>query len=226
MDDRLKMWCQRWDQSKIGWHKNVINEHLLKYYDYLKNGKEKIKILFPLSGKSLDLVHCYNEGHTVIGIEGVALAVEAMFENLPYERTFCSDIDGFIYKSADSRLIVFCCDFFKMKPELLGFQVDAVFDRGAFEAIYEKDRQAYVDLILQFVQAADFRYILNVYEYQDEVFKGPPRACPAEEVYKLFNTDSSKAQLLSQENFYDYGKERWNIQDKNMKKCIYGISNK
>lgn len=222
------MWCQRWDQSKTGWHKDVINEHLLKYFDYLANGKEKIKILFPLSGKSLDLVHCYNQGHTVVGIEGVALAVEAMFDaaNLSYERSFCSDIDGFIYKTADSKLTVFCCDFFKMKPEILGFQVDAVFDRGAFEAIYEVDRPAYVDLILKFVQASNFRYILNVYEYQDEVFKGPPRACSAEEVYKLFNrSDRSKATLLSEENFSDYGKDRWNIQDKNMKKCIYGISN-
>ena len=69
-DDRLDLWRGRWTDQRFGWHKSNVNEHLLKYFDMLKNGKEKLKILFPLCGKSLDLVYCYNQGHTVIGIEG------------------------------------------------------------------------------------------------------------------------------------------------------------
>ena len=69
-EDRLDLWRGRWTDQRFGWHKSNVNEHLLKYFDMLKNGKEKLKILFPLCGKSLDLVHCYNQGHTVIGIEG------------------------------------------------------------------------------------------------------------------------------------------------------------
>ena len=69
-DDRLDLWRGRWTDQRFGWHKSNVNEHLLKYFDILKNGKEKLKILFPLCGKSLDLVYCYNQGHTVIGIEG------------------------------------------------------------------------------------------------------------------------------------------------------------
>ncbi len=131
-------------------------------------------------------------------------------------------------QSEDKRLTVYSCDFFKMKPSLLGpAKMDAVFDRGAFEAIFEADRQAYVKLMFQFLQP-DFRYILNVYEYQDEIFKGPPRACKKDEVLKLFDGISfegkvSKATILSEEDFSEYGKSRWNIQDPDMKKIIYAI---
>ena len=73
-----------------------------------QNGKEKIKILFPLSGKSLDLPHFYKEGHKVVGIEGVPLAVEEMFQTaeIKYDKKFCTDIDGFIYQV---RLFLSCC---------------------------------------------------------------------------------------------------------------------
>ena len=74
------------------------------------------------------------------------------------------------FQSLDSRLVVYSCDFFKMKPDILeNGKCDAVYDRGAFEAIYESDRQAYVRTILSLL-TSDFRYILNVYEYEDEVY--------------------------------------------------------
>jgi hypothetical protein len=213
--------------------------------------------LFPLSGKSIDLVHCYNEGHTVVGIEGVPLAVEEMFNsgNLEYTRQFCTEIDGFIYKvistfhleistcncffinvlyskkhfnlqTEDGRLTVYACDFFKMKPGLLEVKCDAVFDRGSFEAIYETDREAYINLILNLL-SQDFRYILNVYEYQDPVFKGPPRSADRNQVLKLFtgrkvHGKETKAKILSQDDYSDYGKTRYNIQG-DMVKFIYQI---
>ena len=153
-----------------------------------QNGRENIKILFPLSGKSLDLAYCYNQGHTVIGIEGVPLAVEEMFQsaNLKYSRTFDTEIDGFIYKTEDERLTVYCCDFFKMNPAILGEKkCDAVFDRGAFVAIYESDREAYVKLILNLV-TPNFRYILNSFDYEGKKTT-PPRSCKKEKLFALFN---------------------------------------
>ena len=76
----------------------------------------------------------------------------------------------FFFQSLDSRLVVYSCDFFKMKVDVLEHgKCDAVYDRGAFEAIYESDRQAYVRTILALL-TSDFRYILNVYEYEDEVY--------------------------------------------------------
>ena len=95
-----------------------------------------------------------------------------------------------IFQSLDSRLVVYACDFLKMKPELLEHgKCDAVYDRGAFEAILESDRKSYVQTILPLL-SSDFRYLLNVYEYQDEVFKGPPRSCYRQEVTELFSGHS------------------------------------
>ena len=62
---------------------------------------------------------------------------------------------------------MYCCDFFKMKVELLEDKCDSVFDRGAFEAIFEADREAYAKLVLSLVKP-DFRYILNIYDYEGE----------------------------------------------------------
>ena len=77
-----------------------------------------------------------------------------------------------------------------MKPELLEHgKCDAVYDRGAFEAILESDRKSYVQTILPLL-SSDFRYLLNFYEYQDEVFKGPPRSCDRKEVTELFSGHS------------------------------------
>ena len=68
-ENRLSLWKERWSKSNgdPSWHKVNVSKHLLKYLDVLQNGKEYITILFPLCGKSVDLGHCYNLGHTVIG---------------------------------------------------------------------------------------------------------------------------------------------------------------
>ena len=99
-EDRLELWRERWSKSRTSWHKTNVNKNLIKHFNLLKNGINEIKILFPLCGKSVDLVHFYNEGHIVIGVEGVQMAVEELFKNdaIQYEKTFCNDINGYIYK--------------------------------------------------------------------------------------------------------------------------------
>jgi thiopurine S-methyltransferase len=75
-----------------------------------------------------------------------------------------------------------------MIPELLG-KFEAVFDRGAFEAIGEVDREAYADLILQCL-APKFRYLLNGYEYEAGDYQGTPRCVPRVQVFKLFQRNN------------------------------------
>lgn len=60
---------------------------------------------------------------------------------------------------------------------------DAVFDRGAFEAILECDRSDYVKKILPLL-ANDFKYILSICDYEDDTFVGSV-GC-RQEVKKLF----------------------------------------
>ncbi len=92
------------------------------------------------------------------------------------------------FQTPDDRLTIYSCDFFKMIPELLG-KFEAVFDRGAFEAIGEVDREAYADLILQCL-APKFRYLLNGYEYEAGDYQGTPRCVPRVQVFKLFQRNN------------------------------------
>ncbi len=54
---------------------------------------------------------------------------------------------------------MYACDFFLMTPELMG-PVDAVYDRGALEAVNPQERTAYVRVI-QSLLGPDFRLVFN-----------------------------------------------------------------
>ena len=114
-----------------------------------------------------------------------------------------------------------------MKPEVIG-PVEAVFDRGSFEAISEADRRPYVEHIFKFL-APNFRYILTGYEYEDPVFKGPPRCVKRELVFDIFNrkkldgiSPGSKVEIAEELDYSDYAKQRFNVQSA-FKKIIYFI---
>ena len=113
-----------------------------------------------------------------------------------------------------------------MKPGLLpNGPVDAAYDRGAFEAIFEHDREAYIQQMLSFMKP-DFRYIVNCFEYDEaEDFKGPPRKCMRAQLCQLFDGHSiqdkvTKTEILSIDDFTEYG-VKWNL--KWMTKIVYGI---
>ncbi len=98
-----------------------------------------------------------------------------------------------LFQTPNDRLTVYSCDFFQMKPEIIG-KFEAVFDRGAFEAINEFDRDAYASLVLQCL-APKFRYVLNGYEYPVGEFRGPPRNVPREQIFKLFQKNNSEGKI-------------------------------
>jgi hypothetical protein len=53
-------------------------------------------------------------------------------------------------------MTIYACDFFLMTPEVMG-PVEAVWDRGALEAINVEDRQNYANLMQSFVLGQNFR---------------------------------------------------------------------
>ena len=84
-----------------------------------------------------------------------------------------------------------------MTPKIIG-KFEAIFDRGSFEAIIEKDREAYSEFILK-ILAPKFRIILNGYEYPPNQHSVDPRNVDREEVFQLFewkNKDGILAQLF------------------------------
>ena len=59
-----------------------------------------MRFLFPLCGKSRDLIWVYEKGYSVIGIEAVAAVVEALYNesNISFTKRYRTDIDGWIYE--------------------------------------------------------------------------------------------------------------------------------
>ena len=76
----------------------------VQYLDVLTAGTKSVRFFLPLCGKAGDLLHLYNEGHTVTGVEGVPFVVEQFFrENkLDYEKVSLPEIRGWKYKVEQS----------------------------------------------------------------------------------------------------------------------------
>jgi len=220
VEDRVQYWQARWATGQSQWNSEKPHQYLLKYLDVLTAGSSSCKFFLPLCGKAGDLMYLYKEGHTVTGVEGVPFVVEQFFrENkLDYEKISMPEIKGWKFKTKDGRLCIYACDFFSLTPALVG-EVDAVYDRGALEAINVCDRQGYVKLMQQIV-GNEFRYVLNAYEYDDSVFQGPPRNLPRDEVFNLF--ESKIVEVLEEADFSDYGQRNYNMTVP-MLKVIYSI---
>ncbi|ROT77365.1 thiopurine S-methyltransferase [Penaeus vannamei] len=183
-DERVKYWDSAWSEGRSHWHANDINFALEGYGRLLLPGPHR-RVLVPLCGKTVDMKWFYDNGHSVVGIEGVEMPVKDFYEEngIPYTTEELSW--GKLYSSSDRRLQLYCCDLFEAKPEELG-KFDAVWDRGSLVAIYEEDREKYSQFIKS-VLAPDFRYLVNLVQYKaNELFSGPPRNIPNELVLQLF----------------------------------------
>jgi len=220
VEDRVQYWQARWATGQSQWQSDKPQQYLLKYLDTLTQGASNVRFFVPLCGKAGDLMHLYQAGHTVTGVEGVPFVVEQFFrENkLQFEKTSMPEIQGWRFRTKDGKLTIFACDFFNLTPELVG-QVDAVFDRGALGAIAVQDRPGYVKLMQRMI-GDDFRYVLDAYEYDDSLFQGPPRNLPRDEVFNLF-ADFAEVDILEEPDESEKGSERFNLDW--MVKVIYLI---
>ena len=59
-----------------------------------------MRFLFPLCGKSRDLIWVYEKGFSVIGIEAVSSVVEALYteSNISFTKCYKKEIEGWVYE--------------------------------------------------------------------------------------------------------------------------------
>ncbi|XP_041357513.1 probable thiopurine S-methyltransferase [Gigantopelta aegis] len=134
-------WKLRWAQRKVAFHSANVHKFLAEYNDRLLVGREHIKILFPMCGKTVDMKWAYDLGHVVVGVEGSEIPIKEFFEESGLEYTVepLTTIAGNRYKTTDGRIQIFECDLFDFNKDLAG-QFDAIWDRGAIVAV-NKDQQ-------------------------------------------------------------------------------------
>ena len=128
-------WRQRWEAGQTGFHQEVTNPLLVKYWAS-RVSNASAKVLVPLCGKSADMVWLARRGHSVLGVEVVELACQSFFgeQEIPFEtRTE----GGFtVYASSDPtlRIELWCGDFFGLSRTDVG-ELGACFDRAAIVAL-------------------------------------------------------------------------------------------
>jgi len=198
--NKLGYWENRWATGQSQWHKNEVNPLFLKWFDECKGRRARgtmetdMRFLFPLCGKSRDLIWVYRKGYYVTGIEAVASVVDALYTeaNIPYTKYYEKEIDGWIYESSgdNAKLKVFCCDVFKMSMRLLRYPVDRVYDIKSYVAIEREDREKYIRIILSMV-TSKFRYLLIAVQYDPTRFAGPPRHVDRAELTNLFKNSKN-----------------------------------
>jgi len=174
-------WLNRWRTAQIGFHQATVDRHLKAYWPLLKL-PARSPVFVPLCGKSLDMMWLRTSGHAVIGVELSPLAVQSflMEQGIPARRRVlgCFDVyeaDGFA---------LFCGDYFKLTPALLG-SVSAVYDRAALISWIPAARESYVKHLTSLTSPGT-QTLLIVVEFPQEQMSGPPFPVTRDAVENLY----------------------------------------
>ncbi len=190
---KKEFWIERWEKQDIAFHQSAGNPYLHKFWGELKC-QDGDKVLVPLCGKSLDMLWLKKRGHSVLGVELSALAVEAFFKEnniTPSRRR-----DGSFDVSDAGGISILCGDFFDLtNGHLQG--VRAVYDRAALIALPPDMRKKYVEHLMSCLPA-DVQILLMTIDYPQEKVDGPPFSVPVEEVKSLYGS-CAEIRLLERE---------------------------
>ncbi|XP_070556820.1 probable thiopurine S-methyltransferase isoform X2 [Ptychodera flava] len=171
-------WNERWKQGRAGFHINHVSE-------------------------LADL------GYKIIGVEYSEIAITSFFQEQKIDYT-TQPVDRMsnctLYKSLDERIKIYQCDIFKISSEITG-QVDAIWDRGAFNAIMYKERRKYGEMILPMMKA-DTRYLLLTSIYDKSQMTAPPQCIPIEEVLEIFGARCTVQKIAEYDDERDIFKKK------------------
>ncbi|HWX81925.1 MAG TPA: thiopurine S-methyltransferase [Steroidobacteraceae bacterium] len=185
-----EFWHDRWRTGQLGFHKPGVDPNLTAYWPEFKLAAAS-PVLVPLCGKSLDLKWLRDRGHSVVGVELSAVALESfcMENGIPARRRSLRDFD--VYEAEGFKLLR--GDFFALTQQLLG-PVAAVYDRAALISWTKDLRERYVAQ-LNALTSPGAKTLLITVEYQQEQMSGPPFSVGADEVARLYAADHEITQL-------------------------------
>lgn len=169
-------WHEKWERNEIGFHLNVVNPFLTRYFYHL-NLQDNDRVFVPLCGKTLDIHWLLSQGLHVVGIELHEPAVRALFDALDLTPEIIDHADLRCYQQG--HLQVFVGDIFDLDKDILG-SVDAVYDRAAIVALPPILRERYVPHLMKLSEQAPT--LLINYDYDQSLMSGPPFSVPNTEI--------------------------------------------
>ncbi|HTL12036.1 MAG TPA: thiopurine S-methyltransferase [Bdellovibrionota bacterium] len=175
---KQEFWHQRWQSGEIRFHQSLPNPLMVKYFPKVEG-----KIMVPLCGKSLDLLWLRDQGHEVVGVELVAAACDAFFEenHLPVK----IEKQGAFTVYRGDRITLWCGDFFATPAEAWK-DVTLVYDRASFIALPPDMRTRYGAYLVS--QNSVRQMLLLTVEYPVGNIQGPPFSIPDAEVHTHFDS--------------------------------------
>lgn len=183
-------WLERWQEDRIGFHQNIVNPYLSKYWASLKLSHGS-PVFVPLCGKSNDLIYLHEQGHKVIGNELSPLAVTDFYTEqqliasksvLSNEKNYSDEQSLVHWESAKADIM--CGDFFLLKKQHLP-DISAVYDRAALVALPLEMRHKYVIKLLELMPEQVSIFLITL-EYDEKEKQGPPFSVPEREVRQHF----------------------------------------
>ncbi|WP_417618227.1 thiopurine S-methyltransferase [Oceanisphaera sp.] len=175
-------WHQRWQASRIGFHRQQIHPQLSQIWPRLAVPAHT-EVLVPLCGKSNDMHWLVEQGHTVAGFELSPLAIQDFFSEAqlaprqaalgPYQCWQTEHIS--LYQG----------DFFHAGQ--LGRRFDAAYDRAGLIALPPAMQVQYAELLARLLNPGAVLLLITV-NYAPEQQQSPPFSVSEQAVKGLFET--------------------------------------
>jgi len=185
-----KDWLQRWQENRIGFHRNEVHPQLVRYWSHCALAKG-CHVFVPLCGKSLDLLWLGQQGYRVTGVEISPIAVQAFFQ----ENQLACEVESFgeFQRYRAGTIKILCGDFFALQADMLP-KVQGIYDRAALIALDRDLRQRYVEKLKTLFPTPPAILLITL-DYPQQAKSGPPFAVPTAEVETLYQPEWRLEQL-------------------------------
>jgi thiopurine S-methyltransferase len=176
-----EFWLQRWRNGQTGFHQTRVMPLLQKYWPALEVATHA-RVLVPLAGKSMDMAWLASQGHSVLGVELSALAVEQFLADHDLSADITDSPMGRHYVAGSIEIIR--GDIFDLDDATLA-GCQAFYDRAALIALPPDMRQRYVERVYGRLPAGA-RGLLITLDYPPQEMQGPPFSVGDPDVNRLY----------------------------------------
>jgi thiopurine S-methyltransferase len=206
-EDRYQMnfWTNKWNSNQSYWHISEVNPVLKKYENKLiPNPTNGTTILFPLCGKTVDMLYFVDKGYNVVGIEGVEAAIlEYLRESdIKYNLLNVDHKETKLKVFTAGKLTIICANYFTTEPlkptkgipDYATRKVDAVFDRGSMMAVLPSLVNNYVKFMKKWINSGA-KILLYAPEFDQNLMYGPSYSLSEKKIIVVYG-DITKVEIL------------------------------
>lgn len=217
---RLSRWLKGWSErygTKPGFHKKEVNPYLLRHSKSLLDSSGGSSVLVPLCGKTIDMAWLAEQGHNVVGVEGVSIAIHQFSEESVCMKKSNSMPHLWVSKDTTKNIAILQADFLESSRELMSSIIgeltgscpkqgpfDSIWDRAALVAIKPEDRPDYCKKQVSLLKPGG-KILLSTVSYDQGKMKGPPFSVDESNVRNLYEPLGMHVKKVGSEPATDVG---------------------